>query len=269
MAAQDANTNRGNRLNIIVVGGSIGGLVAGILFKRRGHNVHILEQAESSQREGTAAGIGLSLHVRRFFTTEDRLDELHGMPNDDMLVVDRQLDVKYKIPVGMRMTTWDTAYYRLRANFDGLKSTYCLQPPCKITDGSEGEAKFDTGKKVTGVEDVDGRMVVTATDVTADAVERFEGDIVIAADGANSNIRRLLNQDLRREEPGYVIWRGVIPTSELSQEVLEKIESKAILWPGKFNYCIMWVKASLVAIASTANDSKLYNPRRQWFSAAR
>lgn len=63
------------------------GLMAGVLLKRRGHNVRILEQAEYSQRDGMAAGVGLSLNVRRFFDTEDRLEDLIGMPNDDMLVM--------------------------------------------------------------------------------------------------------------------------------------------------------------------------------------
>lgn len=221
------------------IGGSIAGLIAGVLLKRRGHNVRILEQAESSQREGMAAGVGLSLHVRRFFDTEDRLEELIGMPNDDMLVMNRQLEVQYKIPVGMRMTTWDTAYYRLRANFDGLKSTYCLQPPAESLDGAEGEARFEVGKKVIGVEDVNGRMTVTAEDVVENTTVQYEGDIVIAADGGNSNIRRIFNPTLQREEPGYVIWRGVIPTRELSEDTLRKIEGKAIVWPGKYNYCVM------------------------------
>lgn len=201
--------------------------------------MRILEQAESSQREGLAAGIGLSANVSRFFDTEDRLGHLMGMLNDEMLVMNSQLEVKYKIPFAVRMTTWDTTYYRLRANFDGLKSTYCPQPPSVVTDASEGDAKFDTGKKVTGVEDVNGRMTVTARDATTDSMDQYEGDIVIAADGANSSIRRQLNPTLQREEPGYVIWRGVIRTSDLSKKLLDKIEFKFINWPGKHTYCIM------------------------------
>lgn len=225
--------------NITQVGGSIAGLMAGILLKRRGHNVRILEQAESSQREGLAAGIGLSVHIRRFFETEDRLDELLGIRNDDLLVVNNQLDVRYKIPVGMRMTTWDTAYYRLRANFDGYKSSYFPEPPADIIDGSEGKAEYETGKRVLDVEEVNGKMILTAQNAVDGTSEQHESDIVIASDGANSNIRRLLNPTLRREEPGYVIWRGVVPTKDLSQEFLDKIESKAIVWQGKYNYCIL------------------------------
>lgn len=213
--------------------------MAGVLLKRRGHNVRIIEQAETSQREGLAAGIGLTQHVRRFFDTEDRLETLLGLPNDDLLVVNDQLETRYKIPIGMRMTTWDTAYYRLRANFDGYTSTYCPSPPADKHDGSEGEANYETGTKVIKVEDFNNHMVVSTESVIDSTTEQYTCDIVIAADGANSNIRRLLNPSLQREEPGYVIWRGTVPTKDLSQEFLDKVETKAIVWQGKYNYCML------------------------------
>ena len=46
------------------IGGSSSGLFAGILLKRQGHNIRILESASSSAREGLAAGVGLAAHVK-------------------------------------------------------------------------------------------------------------------------------------------------------------------------------------------------------------
>ena len=233
-------TNPSNARLPVQVGGSCAGLFAGILLKRRGHNVHILEQAASSKRSGLAAGVGLSLRVKGFFETEDRLNDIPmGVPNENMLVLKPNLEVNYKIPIQYNMTTWDTAYYRLRANFDGLKSDYCPEPPPFNSNGKEGEGFYDTGKQVVKVEDSGGQMVVVTENTVSGNTERHHADIVIAADGANSNVRRQLNPKLQREEPGYVIWRGTVQTSEISQSTLDRLEGKAIIYPGYRTYCIM------------------------------
>lgn len=183
--------------------------MAGILLKRRGHNVRILEQAESSEREGLAAGVGLSFHVKAFFETEDRLkDRPLGVANDAFYVLDWNMDVKYKLPTKTNLTTWDSAYYRARANFDRYASSYVPDPPPVDAESNEGEGIYLTGKKVTKVDDIDGRMTAIVQNAQSGEVEHYQGDIVIAADGANSPIRRQLNPGLEREEPGYVIWRG-------------------------------------------------------------
>ena len=184
--------------------------MAGILLKRRGHNVRILEQAESSEREGLAAGVGLSFHVKSFFEAEDRLNERPlGVPNNAFYVLDYNMDVKYKLPITTNLTTWDSAYYRARANFDEYVSSYVPDPPSISAESKEGEGVYMTGKKVTKVEDIDGRVTAVARDAQSGEIEHYQGDIVIVADGANSPIRRQLNPDLEREEPGYVIWRGM------------------------------------------------------------
>lgn len=202
--------------------------------------MRVLEQAQSSEREGLAAGIGLAAYVKKFFEIEDRLGEPLGVPNDaGFEILDENLQVKRRIMHVMNMTTWDAAYYRARANFDGLKSAYCPNPPPVNPDGNEGQAVYETGKSVTKVDDVDGRMTVFVRDTINGVDEEYTSDLVIAADGANSSIRRQLNPTLKREEPGYVIWRGTIPTKDLSQEVRDKIENKPVIFPGKQTYCVM------------------------------
>lgn len=119
------------------------------------------------------------------------------------------MDSKYKLPIKTNLTTWDSAYYRARANFDGYASSYVPDPPAVDAGSSEGDGVFMTGKKVTKVEDMDGKMTAVVQDAQSGEIEHYQGDIVIAADGANSPIRRQLNPGLELEEPGYVIWRGM------------------------------------------------------------
>lgn len=212
--------------------------MSGILLKRQGHNVRILEQAVSSEREGVAAGVGLGGHVKRFFDENDRLKDISiGTPNDFMEVLDSEMNVIKKFPVYLNMTTWDATYYRLRANFDSFKSDYCLEPP--PLDPNEGQGRFDTGSRVLRVEGVAGDLTVLFEDVNTQEQHKITADFVIAADGANSTIRRQLHPDLRREEPGYVIWRGTVPTKELPKDVLDKIADRTILYPMRYSYAIM------------------------------
>lgn len=209
------------------------------LLKRQGHNVTILEQAATSEREGLAAGVGFSQYVKQFFEKELELDPtILGVENPYFEILNKDLSVGSKLQIPMRLTSWDTAYYVLRSKFDGLKSSYVPNPQAIVTAG-EGTGKYETGKKALKAKYDGQHVTVEVEDVMTSERQQYTGDIVIAADGANSAIRRQMNPTLQREEPGYVIWRGTIPTSELSKETLEKFEGRAIIYPGQYTYCVM------------------------------
>lgn len=220
------------------IGGSCAGLFAGILLKRQGHNVHILESAISSEREGLAAGVGLAAHVRKFFDDNDRLKDVpFGTFISTLDVTDWNFNVKVKIPTQLRMTTWDAMYYRLRANFDSFQSPYCTNPP--PLEASEGAGIFDTGKLVLGVNDTKDGVEVITEDAKTSVLKVYDADIVIAADGCNSSIRRQLVPDLKREERGYVLWRGTVPTKLLSKKCLERVDGRTTLYQMQYSYAIM------------------------------
>lgn len=200
--------------------------------------MHILESAVSSEREGLAAGIGLAAHVKKFFDENDRLKDVpFGTPNDFMEITDCHMNVKTKIPVYMRMTTWDATYYRLRANFDAYRSPYCAEPP--QLEASEGEGVFEAGRRALGVEHSAEGLEILTENVENNNQKTYNADIVIAADGANSSIRRQFQPDLEREEPGYGLWRGTVPRNDLSKKLLDRIEGHTTLYPMQHSYSIM------------------------------
>ena len=139
-----------------------------------------------------------------------------------------------------RMTTWDATYYRLRANFDGMESSYCPHP--RALEEGEGEGVYETGRRVLRVDELpEGAGVKLLTeDVESGDQHTFEADVVIAADGANSSIRPQLNPDLRREESGYVLWRGTVPTKDLSEEILFKLEGNTSLCQMPYSYTVIY-----------------------------
>ena len=220
------------------IGGSCAGLFAAILLRRQGHNIHILESAVSSEREGLAAGIGLGAEVKRFFDENDRLKDVPmGTPSEFLEMKDWNMNVQMRLPISQRMTTWDAMYYRLRANFDAYKSPHCPEPP-PLEEG-EGDGLFDTGKRVLKIEGISGGVKVHAEDVETGEGKTYEADIVIAADGANSSIRRQLQPNLKRSEPGYVLWRGTVPIKNLSPTLVAKLEAHATLYQMRYSYAIL------------------------------
>ena len=59
-------------LSIIVVGGSIGGLMAGISMKRLGHSVTIFERSPTKLLHDRGAGIVVGGETLEYFTKHDR-----------------------------------------------------------------------------------------------------------------------------------------------------------------------------------------------------
>ncbi|KAK5164559.1 uncharacterized protein LTR77_009765 [Saxophila tyrrhenica] len=229
-------------LNIFIVGGSLAGLFCGILLKRQGHNVHILESASSSAREGQAAGIGLAADIKRFFDQHDRLKHIPlGTPVNEIQILDADLKPATIINVPYEMTTWDAAYYRLRANFDGLVSPYCPDPP--PTEPGEGEATYATNIKVLSVQPsttASTTLTLSATDLSTSKPVTYTATHVIAADGANSTLRSSLYPNLQRHEPGYLIWRGVVPCASLTPSLVARIADKALLYPMNKSYVMLY-----------------------------
>ena len=133
------------------------------------------------------------------------------------------LDQNLKVTGGfdrpMRMSSWNTLYYRLRANYDGLPSPYCPIPP----PGSEknGKAIYDQGKRVTHVSYSDDNVTVDFGDLLDKASsghKSLKADMVIAADGSTFHVRQLLQPQLKHTYTGYVAWRGTVLESDVSEE---------------------------------------------------
>ena len=51
-------------------------------------------------------------------------------------------------------------------------------------------------------------------------------DMVVAADGPSSTIRRLLEPEVERKYVGYVAWRGTCPETQLSDIAREQFVEK-------------------------------------------
>jgi 2-polyprenyl-6-methoxyphenol hydroxylase-like FAD-dependent oxidoreductase len=171
-------------VRVLVVGGGIGGLAAGIAFRRVGIEVTVLEQAP--KLEAVGAGIGLAANALQALDRLGIAEEVRARgelatrlralkPNGDVVV---ELDGREMLGVH-------------RA---------ALQ---EVLARGAGDA-LRLGVACDGFRDEDGRVVVTGSD----GIE-LAGDVLVGADGLRSKTRSWLLRDGLPRYAGYVGWRAV------------------------------------------------------------
>jgi 2,6-dihydroxypyridine 3-monooxygenase len=179
-----------NRGRVVVAGGSLGGLSAGLLLADIGLDVTVHERSPA-ELEQRGAGIGFLPDSYRY------LVERAGIALDDISVatgtiryLGRGGDVVHDQAHEYRFSSWNTVYRRLLECFD--RRRYFLG--CEVTGFA------DSGEAV---------RVEFAHDVSVDA------DLLVCADGVSSPARRRLLADVRPAYAGYVAWRGMLPEADL------------------------------------------------------
>ncbi|KAI9656048.1 MAG: hypothetical protein M1821_005109 [Bathelium mastoideum] len=219
--------------NIIVVGGSLGGLFTGTVLTRLGHNVRILERNPTPLLHDQGAGIVAGGDTQAFFTTYDRSNRTEGGKVDGLVVttharqyLNRKGEVIHFERRAQRMTSWDLLYYVLRAGFDGVESDYINVPERK---NAEGQGVYEYGCTVTGFKEAEGKVEVDfeKRKENGDAEpQKHTTDMLIACDGGSSTIRMNLLPHVQRKYAGYVAWRGTVLESELSEETEKTLSEK-------------------------------------------
>lgn len=114
--------------NSTQIGGSLAGLMHGIMIKQLGHNVRILEQTTSSVRTDQAAGMGTGPQGREFFEQHDVYAKPYSFACPGFQFLDKEANIKRTLNLPLNLTSWNVLYYRLRANFDAFESTFCPNP---------------------------------------------------------------------------------------------------------------------------------------------
>lgn len=188
----------------------------GIMLKRLGHHVHLIEQSLSSTRSDNAAGIGTGPQGAEFFKEHDLYPGRYSFSCPGFNFLDKNSNVKRVLNLPLNVTSWVVLYYRLRANFDGLRSEHC--PESINAPVSDGKAIYDQGKRATNIVSTDQLATVEFEDLRAGGSRTIHADLVIVAEGQSSIIREKFMPD--HAEPaysGYVVWRGTVPEKDVSE----------------------------------------------------
>ena len=186
----------------------------GIILKRLGHNVSMLERSESVDLISQGAGISAQEHVQGFLAKYDRSPQPLCIDCPKLQFLDKEAKVTRTWDMPLQMTSWGVLYHRLRANFDGLSSDFCHIDETSQAD--EGKVAYAFDSTVTGVEERTNKVAVYVQN--SSGVQReILADLVIAADGPSSKIRQILTPNFQRTYAGYVAWRGMVLESEVSE----------------------------------------------------
>ncbi|RDW63793.1 hypothetical protein BP6252_11338 [Coleophoma cylindrospora] len=188
--------------SVIIVGGSVAGLLQGLQLKRSGSNVIVLEQDPSKDRHSHESGVSIGPTVVSLLEKYDATGRPAAIPTQFMSAAWRQRLRVVNTTWPHNMSNWGCLYLILRANFDGMASeTVPCPPPPKPTDGN---VEYRGGKRVTGVSynPEKGLVRVQFVDVTTAEESSVTAEMVIAADGVHSTVRKLLQIPTRETYAG-------------------------------------------------------------------
>jgi 2-polyprenyl-6-methoxyphenol hydroxylase-like FAD-dependent oxidoreductase len=185
-------TNTGNtKLRVIIAGGGLVGMTAGIAFRRLGAEVYVLEQAS----EIRAAGASINLWKNALDVFDD-------------LGIGEQIR-----STGVSLAAW---FYDASGNpfrdpaFDAEDYAFTLfsRPGLNtILADAVGRENILLNSRLASFEEAGDKVFVTLTNG-----KKLEADFLIGADGVYSSVRQqLLPEHPAMEHKGHHVWRAVVP----------------------------------------------------------
>jgi 2-polyprenyl-6-methoxyphenol hydroxylase-like FAD-dependent oxidoreductase len=215
-------------MEVVVVGGSLSGLLQAIVFKRLGHKVHVLERSSQARLQSQAAGLRAGPDVQKFINEYITTDKPYAKTLNLLEVVNIQGVVINSFPPNdtMLLTTWSLLY-------DLFKSRL-------LDEGTASLTTYETDKLVRDVK-YDGEKVAVAYSDTKTGISNvLQADLVIAADGAHSSVRETVIPGLYPTYAGYVTWRGAVPESSVSEASRNVLRDRVILFRTEQGYALSY-----------------------------
>ncbi|HWM83352.1 MAG TPA: FAD-dependent monooxygenase [Pseudolabrys sp.] len=181
----------------LIVGGSMSGLLAGLLLRRHGWVVDVFERVDN-ELAGRGAGIVAQPHLiatLRDFGFDTR--EL-GVTVSRRRILDRDGQVTTTRPCPQIMTAWERVYRAL----------------CDLF----GPAHYHQGKAFSRFEQDAASVTVRFSDG-----EIRRAELLVGADGLRSAVREQCVPGVVSHYAGYTAWRALLPEAELPPAVLQDV----------------------------------------------
>jgi len=169
----------------LIIGGSLGGLFAGLLLRQAGWDVTVFER---STGDLASRGVGIGTHVEMFEIMRRLgivVDESIGSSFASRFCLDRGGAVIARLPFDKTLTSWTLLYRALRRR---------LPDSC-----------YRAGMQLEDIAQRDGGV----TAIFAEG-SKVEGELLIGADGLHSTVRARAVPGPAPNYAGYIGWRGVI-----------------------------------------------------------
>ena len=211
-----------SKLNIAIIGAGIGGMSAALGLAQSGFKVSVFEQAPELSEVG--AGLTITPNATKglnYLNLGEGIKSV-GMAHTNQGVRHYETgEVIVPLERGEKMMQKYGAYqfqaHRADVHnlFIGAMNAY-------------PDSQVYVNHKLTGLIERNGHVELTFNDKDA-----YEFDFVIGADGNRSTVRSIIIGDDDPEFAGYVAWRGLVPTAELSEEDFDECGSSAFIAPGR------------------------------------
>lgn len=180
------------RNRALIIGGSIGGLFAAHLLRRAGWDAVIFERSAGDLAD-RGAGLGITAELfdvmRRVGIKLSRSLAFHVHSS---IWLDQKGEVGCETSRAWHSSAWAIIYKPLRATFPS--------------------ENYRTGMTLDRV----AQNGDTVTAAFADGT-REQGDLLVAADGVYSTVRRQFLPQIEPRAAGYIAWRGLVDEKDLPQ----------------------------------------------------
>jgi 2-polyprenyl-6-methoxyphenol hydroxylase-like FAD-dependent oxidoreductase len=178
---------------VAIIGGSLGGLAAGVTLRAIGADVDIYE-LNAGRMETRGAGIVVQGDLLALLS-ENGAPRLPMTSCSVRRYLDPDGDDGSTQQMPQHFTSWEAIYLTLRQMFPA--------------------DRYHTGQQIKP-------MTLNGSGITAtiDGVTSLECDLLVAADGANSRIRQALLPDVTPHYAGYIAWRGTLDEASAPADLI-------------------------------------------------
>lgn len=247
---------------VLIVGGGIGGLTLALVLGRMAIPVVLLEQADEFSEIG--AGLQLSANAARRLLALDLETALSAKAaKPDCIHIQDGLTGQSlnKVPLGATALKRYGAPYWVMARRD-------LQAVLLDAVQALPSVEIKTGQKF-----IDYQQNETGVSAETTAGTKFDGALLVGADGVWSRVRHMIAPDAAPQRTGFVAWRALIER-EAAPPLFSSPSTQAWLAPDAHvvAYRVSETQVNLVAVTKGAAQQRSWDeplPKEQLFEQLR
>ncbi|WP_395309219.1 FAD-dependent monooxygenase [Mycobacterium sp. AMU20-3851] len=233
-------------MKVVIVGAGIGGLTAAATLRARGIDVTVLEQADHLGEIGAGLQIGPNAsRILYRLGLESRLSTAALFVEESVRRRWSTGEILTKTTLGSSAKArFGTPYLHLhRADLHRI-----LLEAATDTERFGRPARIEAASRVASVENLDGPNPVV---VTEDG-RRFDADVVLGADGINSQVRKVIGGPTEIEFSGDMAYRTLIPAESVRRD-------NATRWLFDWPAANFWLGEDRHVVAYPVRDMQFVN----------
>ena len=190
-------------MKALVIGGSVGGLFAGCLLRKSGWDVTVYERA-IGDLSGRGAGLGISAELLEVMARAGAaFDASSGVAQREHVWMERSGEIRFTHPRNLMASAWARIYQPLRAALPSASYRQAMTLTRVEQDAESVTAHFADGSAA-------------------------RADLLVAADGVHSTVRRQYLPQVEPRFANYVAWRGLIEAPALSDATLAALSGRLV-----------------------------------------